>query len=369
MITNQNASSFPFGAEETVIYRAKAGGRTYSHHAGIAEFRDRLYAMWSSGKVNEDDRGQCVMAAVSLDGLQGKMWSDPFPLFPEQPDGAVLTAAGFYVHGDTLNAYAGRYCYRGGAADPRPTADAEHLGTTLLVKTTGDGEHWSDAVDLHVPIIPNLPPRRLESGRLMLCGNVTFPVTDDPTGLSGWQVRGLSPCPVEGLQDDSEGFHLHDSLRKDGFSVCEGSFFERDGIIRMLLRNTRDHLLCLSESRDGGESWSPPTLTDFTDNNSKFDCLTLPDGRVLIVSNPEQKEPRCPLAISISDDGEHFDRRYLLATEPRPRRFAGMYKGGVYGYPEMLLTSEGILFVICSVNKEDITTFRVPILTKQCKGL
>ncbi|MDY3862617.1 MAG: hypothetical protein SOZ51_00780, partial [Eubacteriales bacterium] len=68
MITNQAARILPLEAEETLIYRAEAGGRTYSHHAGIAEFRGRLYAMWSSGKVNEDDRGQCVMAAVSLDG-------------------------------------------------------------------------------------------------------------------------------------------------------------------------------------------------------------------------------------------------------------------------------------------------------------
>lgn len=361
MINNRNCRVVTLSPQQTVLYEAQEGGRTYSHHAGIAEFGGRLHAMWSSGKRNEDDRGQCVMTAFSLDGLLGEKWSDPIPLFPERQDGAVLTAAGFFVHGDTMNAYAGIYRYRGEAIDPRPITDAGHIGTTLLVKTTQDGTDWSEERDLHLPIIPNLPPRRLESGRLLICGNVTFPYTDDPTGLSGWQIGGLAPCPVKDLQDDSEGFHIHDGMRNDGFSVCEGSFYEWDGSIRMLLRNTKDRLLCLSESRDDGRSWSAVTLTDFTDNNSKFDCLKLPDGQVAVISNPDRRGARCPLAVSLSRDGEHFDRRCLLATEPLPRRFDGMYKGGIYGYPEAILTSDGELVVICSVNKEDIRVFRVPL--------
>ena len=357
MINNYCKSICTLVPEIFRLYEPQVGEWTYSHHASLAYFLGRFYAMWSNGRVNEDDRGQRVLYSVSDDGAA---WSRPVALYESRTDGAVLTAAGWYVHGRTLNAYAGCYFYAGETSDPRPMGDTAHLGTTLLCKTMKNGVDWSESMDLRLPIVPNQGPQRLANGRLLICGNVTFPYTDDLSGLDGWKISGLSPCPYPGLQDDSEGFHLHSVLRNDGFDVCEGSYLEMNGCIRMLLRNVRDHRLCVSESRDHGESWSPLSLTDFTDNNSKFYCMRLSDGRYAIISNPEEKGPRCPLAISLSEDGESFDRRYLIATESLPRRHEGMYKGGIYGYPHAIEVN-GMLYVICSVNKEDIRVFRFPL--------
>ncbi len=344
--------------EISVLYRPQSDW-TYSHHASLTKFRGRFYAMWSNGWVNEDDVGQRVLAACSADGI---LWSDPYPLFESFPDGSTLTAAGWFEHDGVLNAYAGRYRYRGvrSLQDQRPKGDCEHEGTTLFCRTSADGQTWSDVTDLHLPVIPNQGPRRLSNGRLLICGNVTAPYTDDKAGLSGWKIAGLNPCPVAGLQDDSEGFWVHQKLRGDEYGICEGSFFEKDGRIQMLFRDAKGKLLISSESTDFGESWSKPVQTDFTDNNSKFYCMRLTDGRYAIVSNPEQKGPRCPLAISLSGDGEHFTVRNLIATEPIPRRYEGMYKGGIYGYPHAI-EADGILYVICSVNKEDIYLFRIPV--------
>lgn len=344
-----------------VVFDSSGSGWTYSHHASLVYFRGRYYAMWSNGRINEDDIGQRVLMAVSKDGLS---WSAPRELFAPMEGNGVLTSAGWYLREDgVLNAYAGLYFYPDAT---RPKGDRDHVGTTLLCKTSRDGVAWSEAVDLHLPIIPNQGPHRLMSGRLIIDGNVTFPYTDDPKGLEGWKLAGISPCPMEGLQDDSEGFHRHAELRGASDHVCEGSHFQtEDSCIRMLLRNAtpanvEDRFLCLSESTDNGVTYSAPRRIDFTDNNSKFYCIRLSNGRYAVIGNPDQHGRRCPLSVLISDDCIHFNRRYDLATEELPRKFDGMYKGGIYAYPHAVEVN-GRLLVIFSVNKEDIRAYSVAV--------
>ncbi len=342
---------------KTMIYVANEETGTYSHHASLTCFRGKFYAMWSNGRINEDDNGQRVLMASSEDGVH---FGTPTPLFDSMEGNAVLTAAGFYLREDgVLNAYAGLYYY---PEAERPKGDMSHIGTTLLVKTSADGESWSEASDLHIPIIPNQGPHRICGGRLMIAGNITFPWTDSPDGIRGWTVTGVPPCPIEGLQDDSEGFHIHAEKRGDGLHLCEGSFFEKDGEILMLLRdagkkeNPNKRYLALSRSLDGGKTYLPLEETEFTDNNSKFYCMKLSDGRYAVISNPDPRGPRCPLSITISTDGENFTRRYDIAAEKLERRFEGMYKGGVYGYPHAIEV-DGRIYVICSINKEDVVFF------------
>ena len=86
--------------------------------------------------------------------------------------------AGFNHYGDTLVAYYGEY-------------DKSRRNTHLWAKTTVDGSHWSDAIDMNMPVNPNLGPNPTTSKRLIICGNYTFPYTDDPTGLSGWKMSSF----------------------------------------------------------------------------------------------------------------------------------------------------------------------------------
>ncbi len=348
--------------KKTLLYEANEDGGTYSHHASLAYFKGKFYAVWSNGQINEDDIGQRVMIASSCDG---EHFSAPKPLFDKEEGNAVLTAAGLYVRDDgKICAYAGLYYY---PDSKRPKGDMHHLNTTLLVKESEDGETWTDSVDLHVPIVPNQGPQRLASGRVIIVGNITFPYTDSEDGISGWVITGVPPAPIEGFQDDSEGFHVHAELREDKLHLCEGSYFEMpDGEIRMLLRdagkkeNINERYLALSRSFDGGRTYSLPEETEFTDNNSKFYCMRLSNCKYAIISNPDVRGSRCPLSISISDDGENFTRRYNIATEKLSQRFEGMYKGGVYGYPHAM-EIDGRMYVICSINKEDIAIFSFDI--------
>lgn len=354
MINNKSAGARKNLNPSVSVLYMPADDWTYSHHSSLCFFKGKLWAAWSNGKKDEDDLGQRVLFSVH----DGRQWSSPKILFDSRAD-TVLTAAGFFANNGNLTAYAGSYGYaEENIKDGHYLSiGGKHKDTTLLSRMTEDGERWSDITDTHIPVVPNQGPVRIRSGRLILCGNVTFPFSD--SGGAQWTVSGLDPCPWPDMYDDSEGFLIHRNMRPDKTFVCEGSFFQTDGgLLRMLLRSDKGVLYC-SESADDGNSWSPPAATAFSDCGAKFHCGRLPDGRFYIIGNPDPG-PRCPLVLSVSDDGVHFDRSYVICDVFRPLRVPGLYKGGIYGYPHSVLSDED-LHVICSVNKEDIYVFMIPL--------
>ena len=349
-------------SQRITLYEAVKGA-SYSHHPSLCFFNGYFYAMWSGGFVGEDEPGQRVLLTRSADGLH---WEAPRVLVrPEEityPEG-VLTAGGFYVHGGVLTAYFGHYAYID-AANPVATGD-NYKDTFLGYLTTADGAHWSTPVRTAVPVVPNHPPQATASGRLILSGNIAFPYTDDPTGRDGWVMTGIYGDAFAGktLRDDPDSIHM--VTPANGWActmLCEGSFYETDDrVLHMLLRSCTDRLW-VSESRDGGESWSVPCPTDFSNDSSKFHCGRLPDGRFYTVSSPctDRRGSRCPLVLSLSADGEDFDEEYILRDEIYEMRFEGRWKGGIYGYPHTLLR-DGYLYIIYSLRKEGVGLTRIAL--------
>ena len=280
--------------ESVFLYQPESNW-TYSHHPSITFFKDRFYAIWSNGRKDEDAPGQRVLMATSA-GFHH--WTTPIPLVDSVTDyngvERVLTAAGFHQHDGTLVAYFGNY---------GPNKETTHLQAV----TTRDSEHWSAVRDVGVPVNPNHGPQRTTSGRLIIAGNISFPYTDDPSGLVGWRMTGIYPAAMAAtIKDDPASFW--DVARRQGWSaaLCEGSFYQTDdGVLHMPLRNTareRAHRLWLTESRDNGATWSTPVETQFSDTNAKFHFGRLPDGRFYYVGNPIGSG-RTPLVLSLSRDG------------------------------------------------------------------
>ena len=337
--------------ESAFLYRPAAEW-TYSHHASLAYFRGRYHAIWSNGRRDEDAPGQRVLWSTSADFAH---WTEPRPLADSVKDSngveRVLTAAGFHAHGGTLVAYFGNY---------GPHKETTHLQAV----TTTDGEHWGAVREMGVPVNPNHGPQPTASGRLIVSGNISFPYTDDPAGLSGWRMSGLYPDAMAAtVKDDPDSFG--EVAKRQGWaaSLCEGSFYQTgDGALHMLLRNVSRasrHRLWLSESRDDGASWSAPVETEFSDTNAKFHFGRLPDGRFYYVGNPVGSG-RTPLALSLSSDGVRFDRHFILGDESYAQRRPGTYKGGEYGYPHTLV-HDGRLCVIVSRQKEAVQVLRVAL--------
>jgi hypothetical protein len=276
-----------------------------------------------------------------------------------------LTAAGFHLHAGRLAAYVGQYEYRPEFLENgcRRKDGSGHAGTALYALTTTDGVTWDAPRDLSLPIIPNHGPQRTDSGRLIICGNISFPYTDDPAGLAGWRMTGLYPSDMaDGIVDDSESFYRVRSRLNWPAALCEGSFYQTDdGVLHMLLRSETEYLR-VSESRDNGATWSAPRVSGFTDNASKFRFGRLPDGRFYYVGcpDPAPRYQRSPLVLSLSEDGERFDRHFILADSPYLQGADGMHKVGEYGYPGTLVLA-GALHVIVSRRKEAVEVLRVPL--------
>ena len=299
-------------------------------------------------------------------------WSPPTPLVDTlegEHAPLVLTAAGFHQHDGQLVAYIGQYEYKpaylvNGRRGPSTKGDKGHTGTTLRATTTADGRNWSPLIDLGVPVVPNHGPQRTHSGRLIISGNVMFPYTDDPTGVTGWRRTGIYPPTLsDDVYDDSEGFHLVQQRQGWPCGLCEGAFYQTDdGELHMLLRSNTDRLW-LTHSDDDGRTWSPPEPSDFSDNGTKFHFGRLPDGRWYYVGCPDPRSVRpgrMRLIVSLSTEGARFDDHYLLEDQPYELKKPGLHKGGVYGYPHSVVHDEH-LYVIYSLMKEAVAVSRVSL--------
>ena len=245
-------------------------GRAYSHQAQITSLDERLYLSWSLGVHGEEEPAQTVVFATSDD--LGATWSEPAPIVGVQPGAyaaRVACSSGIRVYDGLLVAYVAEWEYDEPALDKsgrlRIGNHEHHLGTrTRAAVSTDSGESWSDPVDVMPRIASYHPPSPTTSGRLILPGHVTFPYTDDPAGLSGWTFAGLSGLPPD-FVDDTMGWDYGREARKDARVFNEGSFFQTDdGVIHMMLRSESDRLW-VTESRDDGETWSEPVVTDHTD--------------------------------------------------------------------------------------------------------
>jgi len=323
----------------------------YNHHPSVTKFKGKLFAIWSNGIKDEDSPGQRVVYATSSNF---KKWSLPFVLAePSKTNDTlnVLTAAGFYQFKDTLVAYYGEYTKK-------------KINTHLWAKTTTDGIHWSEPIDMHMPVIPNHGPERTQSGRLIISGNFVYPYTDDYRGLSGWKISSFYPDSLI-TADNSTMFYK--PAEKTGVPpLCEGSFYQTDdSVLHLLLRVTGKGWkgkLWLSESKDNGLKWSKPVETPFSDNDSKFHFGRLPDKNYYYVGIPDTLHhyDRNPLVLALSKDGKHFNQQFIIANEPYVIKKEGLWKGGEYGYPHTMI-DKGWMYIIISRKKEAVEMIRFPL--------
>lgn len=352
--------------EKVFLYRPQAEW-TYSHHASITFFNGHFYTIWSNGHEHEDYPGQRVLMATSSDFTH---WSEPRtlvgPLRGKHSE-VILTAAGFHQHEGTLVAYFGQYEYSQQGLQNGIRMAHDHQDSSLWAMTTRDGQHWSQPIDMHAPLVPNHGPQPTRSGRLVISGNISFPYSDDPSGLSGWKMTGIYPADMQaGIFDDSQAFWAVQARMGWPAGLCEGSFYQTDdGVLHMLLRTTGPGHAgknWQTESHDDGTTWQPPIESDFSDNDTKFHFGRLPDGRFYYVGSPDPlpRGTRNPLVLSLSDDGILFNRHFVLADEPYEMQRLGMHKGGTYGYPHTMV-HDGYLYLIFSLRKEAVAALRVPL--------
>jgi hypothetical protein len=373
MITNcwDKVTPIKIPAEHFMIYRG-TDGFGYNHHPQLLFYKGKLFATWSNGYVNEDDPGQRMLISISSD--YGETWSEPKPLLDRQPGthtDKILISMGLYEHYGVITAYCGSYEYpenllshKLGVSERNQAIPADQIISendhTLILESTDCGMSWQLTQNKINSFIPNHPPAKTLSGRLIMPGNICFCYTDDPFGRTGWIRTGI---PGISKEYADAPWYFGKECHRLGYkhALCESTFFQTaDNVIHMMFRtDTYPNFLAAAESFDNGVTWTKPGLTDYTDCGSRTQFGTLPDGWYFGLSCPDQKLMRTPMVIALSNDGITFDKHYILGDEPdKGTRIKGNFKvGGRYGYPALCL-SDKYMHVIYSDGKDDISVCR-----------
>ncbi|PTY08901.1 sialidase [Opitutaceae bacterium EW11] len=217
------------------------------------------------------------------------------------------------------------------------------------MKTSSDGgRSWSAAQRLPEGVLGPIKNKPLElADGTLLCGSST---EDPEPGGKGWQVQ------IERTPDLGRTWQVVGPLNtRDEFNAIQPSFLTHsDGRIQILCRSMEKRVVA-SWSSDSGRSWTKLSATPLRSPNSGLDAVTLRDGRQLLVYNWRSSTgaapaavgegDRCPLNVSLSNDGETWHMALTLEDKPLP---AG------YAYPAVIQTRDGLVHVAYTWNRERI---------------
>ncbi|TRZ43553.1 sialidase family protein [Robertkochia solimangrovi] len=333
-------------AETITIFRPEPDENTYNHGVVLFPFKDKLYAQWQCSSKDEDEQDTHVVYSVSVDG---KKWSIPKALSPSYPN-RITTSGGWWSDGTQLVAYLNVW----------PDSISPKGGYTEYM-ISKDGTSWSSPESVldregdPIEGIIEQDLRLLEDGRILTAFHlqpglhITPFYTDDPSGISGW-TPGVMPLNPSGTAMSRE--------------IEPSWFFRKDTSLVMVFRDQNSTFKKLASiSFDQGAHWTLPVMVDTPDSRAKQSAGNLPDGIAFMVNNPTGNKNRFPLVITLSKDGYHFDKAFLLRDgkeDLQPMRHEGKYKRPGYSYPKSVIWND-FLYVAYATNKEDVEVTRIPL--------
>lgn len=323
-----------------VIYQAAQGGWQFNLHSFVAQHDGKFWAVWSSGRVDEDSSSQFLRYATSPDGFT---WSESRVLASD-PDGELgpwrWMASGIYTDGGKL--YALGSLNQGDSPPGGPWANAR------LVRFVWTGDDWrEDRVEAENGVV-YFPPLRI-AGRdfhIWRDSRAWFYSALAPAGTNQWDVRRVpGPLPDYRMSETS-------------------AYVDPAGIVHLIIRDQGyTRRLYHSLSYDGGGTWTIPVKTNYPDAASKNMTGRLSNGWYYLISNPKASgaNARDPLAITFSRDGWTYDRPMALRKQAPPLRYKGKAKGAHSFQYSHAIEHDGKLWVIYATNKEDIEISVYPL--------
>lgn len=323
--------------ETSVIFKAEEGEWQFNLHSFIARHDGKFWAIWSSGRVDEDSSSQFIRYATSEDGIR---WSASGTMAPD-PDGEEgplrWLASGLYEENGKL--------YGLGCLNTGQEKGAVWSGAKLHRFRWDEGK-WVDEGVFGDNAMVYFPPLKV-GGRdfFVWRDEKAHFFTARSTDKAGkWDIR------------------KHPSFPPDYRMSETGAYEDADGTLHLIIRDQgKTRRLYHSLSFDGGGTWSLPVKTNYPDSVSKNFAGRLKDGRFFLINNPQANGSRDPLAISFSADGWSYGNPRILRKDAPERRYTGKFKNARSFQYSDAMEHDGRLWVIYATNKEDIeiSSFRV----------
>lgn len=316
-------------------------GWTYNHHVDMAAWKGRLYVAWSSGEKDEDVWPWREVYSTSTNGVT---WSPPAELFPQgvsnplrmhfflAPNGRMLAIAGLRRDETKLtDKNRDRLVVREISAD-HTLGPYYALLTPTPVTSPDFYTNSADKVfvDACNTLLANRPfLEQQDYGALLGPRRMKWHGTDD----KNTKLKAMSL------------FH-----RKDGalVGICKNGW--------------------VTVSTDDGDTWSQPVIPpSLVTGTGKVWGQRTSDGRYALVYNPDKKN-RFPLVMVTSDDGVTFRDMRVVHGELPLQRYVGEHKNlgpqyvrGVSEWSNDGTWKDSAMWVVYSVNKEDIWVSRIPL--------
>ena len=204
-------------------------------------------------------------------------------------------------------------------------------------------------------------PILLPSGRICAGGSIergewqcfcdysdNYGITWNRTALLGLNLLALN-LPEDGEHGQAEPVAVSElpplsAQSFNGRGVIQPVIWQELGRLHMYMRSTEGYIYS-SVSEDEGKHWTDPQPTELYNNNSGFDVIRVPGGRLFLACNPVRGNwgARTPLALFMGrEDGSCWEM------------FLRLEKGtGEFSYPSLTYTFNG-LWVSYTYNRENI---------------
>ena len=281
---------------------------------------ERLLFCYSSflGDSARDHTPADIVSMRSLDG--GATWSEPQTLLRAATLGAMNLMSLSLLrmgNGDIGLFFLNRQSWQ----DMR----------VMLIRSTDEGRTWGEPVycspRVGYFVVNNDRAALLSSGRIVI------PAAEHVATVGADGEATISPAVTTFFCSDDDGHTWFEARHVALPQGLSRSGLQEPGVIELrdgsLLGWSRTDLGCqyVFTSRDGGLSWSEPTASRFTSPLSPMSIKRLPDGALLAVWNPNQRQKdaphdgqtlgRTPLVFALSrDEGETWSAPRAIEDDP-----------------------------------------------------
>ncbi|MBO5700843.1 MAG: exo-alpha-sialidase [Clostridia bacterium] len=320
------------GAKYITVHTAREDGYHFSLGAAIIKHKGILRVSFSNSWRKENDDLTILAEKYSTDS--GNTWHDN--IIAKNESGLGRSHGVYFEKDGELYVFC-------------PVAEFDRIDRypglkTEAYKLCGRGEYESLGVVLPGDFWPMCEPIVLNDGKLLMAGLETDQAQAAVALCGGeditkWEMK-IIPNPNQfKYWGETTVIAYPDRL----IAFVRGS----NGIGSILV----------SESRDGGNSWSGLEESDFPIANSKMYGGTLSNGLKYLAFNIKDRGYRDTLALAIGKDS--FEKLYLLRDGfDAPPRFR---KQNMWCYPYAFEDTETrTLYIAYSKNKEDCEMIAIP---------